>query len=330
MTDNLRERFPTLERKRKKVAIVGFAATTRHLAPFMEDDWEIWGLNEAHRNNWMRRITRWFQIHKRWDFTKQNGQAYREHWDWLQKKHPFPIYMQEEHDDVPSGIAYPMDEIVDKLLPNVKRTNGDTIKYFTSSFAFMCALAIYEGFETIGAWGFEMATDTEYRYQKGSSEFWLGVAAGRGINVVLPTTSAIMRGAVYGYEVSRMINRQRLEAMKQQWERVRDAQIGRAQMALGKREECDRLFAAEKDPERKKLLMARGNQLLEEQISEACKANLFFGRVQQIDDLIKVVDNMHAGKDDWVEKTDREAEDDLDDIDIPEGPPPAELVGFGG
>ena len=38
-----------------------------------------------------------------------------------------------------------------------------------------------------------------------------------------------------------------------------------------------------------------------------------YGRTEMIKDLIQVVDNMHAGKDDWVEQTDRLPEDEIDE-----------------
>ena len=102
-------------RVRDKVAILGFAGTTRHLTPFDNDEWEIWGLNEAHRQPWMKRFTRWFQIHTRDDFTKQNNESYREHWEWLQKEQPFPVYMQEKYPDIPSSVSLPLREIVEKF-----------------------------------------------------------------------------------------------------------------------------------------------------------------------------------------------------------------------
>ena len=34
--------------RKKRVAIIGMATTSRHLAPYDDDEFEIWGLNESY------------------------------------------------------------------------------------------------------------------------------------------------------------------------------------------------------------------------------------------------------------------------------------------
>jgi hypothetical protein len=287
--------------RRDRVAIVGFAGTTRHLAPYEDKTVEIWCLNEAHRQPWMKRITRWFQVHQRWDFTKQNNVSYKEHWEWLQKEHPFPIYMLEKYPDVPSSVAYPLEEIAAKLLPNVRRGKNwkESVRndYFTSSFAWMCALALFEGFKTIEVYGFEMATDTEYRYQKGSTEFWLGVAAGMRVNVLVTQDCQLLQGKIYGRDVSRMINRQRLEFLQARFKgdlKVAEMELARVN---GRRGENDRLYQTSKLTEQKKVYAVRGRELLEQEINALGQVAERRGRVGMLTDLVKIVDNMHLGKD---------------------------------
>ena len=302
-------KFKTIEKKRDSVAIVGFAGTTRHLAPYDNPEWEIWGLNEAHRQPWMKRITRWFQIHQRWDFTKQNNEAYKEHWEWLQKEHPFPIYMQKAHDDIPSSVEFPLDQITGEYLQHVRRgtvlggVDADTevLQYFTSSFAFMCSLAILEGFKNIAVFGFEMATDTEFRYQKGSTEYWLGLASEvcrqRGGSIYMPKDCRILNGAMYGYEVSRMINRQRLEFLKTRYERELAMSKKKQDLINGRRIEVETMMNGATGKQEKINYALRSRELLEAEIGANSMTNEKAGRVHMIDDLIKVVDNMHAGRD---------------------------------
>ena len=300
-------KFSTIERKRSKVAIVGFAGTTRHLAPFDDDEFEIWGLNEAHRQPWMRRITRWFQLHPRWDFTKQNNTSYKEHWEWLQKEHPFPIYMQKKYPDIPSSIEFPLDQVVGTFLMKLKRGTDRSafagqeslvgIEYFTSSFAYMCSLALLEGFSTIHVYGFEMATETEYRYQKGSTEFWLGLAAGLCEELYLPFECRLLDGAKYGYEVSRMINRQRLEFLKGRYEKELENAKTTQDQVYGRRQEADSFFRGAKDRAEKAMYAGRARDLLEVEVRANSQVNERLGRVNMIVDLIKTVDNMHLGKD---------------------------------
>ena len=293
-------------RVRDKVAIVGFAGTSRHLAPYDDDEFEIWGLNEAHRADknqklWMRRITRWFQLHQRWDFTKKNNIAYVEHFEWLQKEHPFPIYMVEHHDDVPSSIKFPLDEICDEFLSNSVRGILDKKevmnKYFTSSFAYMCSMALYLGFKEIAVFGFEMGTDTEYRYQKGSTEYWLGIAAGRDVKTFIPTECKLLAGALYGVEVSRMINRQRLEFLKRKCDIVLKQRAAEMQRVHGRRVEIEDLRTSAKIPQQAQAFAIRGNELLQKEVDAMSKTADMNGYVRCLTDLIKTVDNMHAGKD---------------------------------
>lgn len=300
-------RFPVIERKRSKVAIVGFAGTTRHLAPFDDPEFEIWGLNEAHRQPWMRRITRWFQMHKRWDFTKQNNQSYKEHWEWLQKKHPFPIYMQKAERDVPSSVEFPLDQVIGTLLVKTKRGKKgvpyaeqkevEINDYFTSSFAYMCALALLEGFKTIHVYGFEMATDTEYRYQKGSTEYWLGMASVLCDEVYIPDGCRLLQGEKYGYEVDRMINRQRLEFLKQRYEVELEFAQAEQNKVNGRRVEVDALYQKAKETSEKRAYALRSRDLLEAEVRANASVNERAGRVNMINDLMKTVDNMHLGKD---------------------------------
>ena len=287
--------------RRDRVAIVGFAGTSRHLAPYDDKSVEIWGLNEAHRQPWMRRITRWFQIHQSWDFKKQNNESYRDHWEWLQTEQPFPIYMQKKYKAVPSAVKFPLREIVDKFLPHVRRGKNweESVinEYFTSSFAYMCSLALYEGFKRIEIYGFEMATDTEYRYQKGSTEFWIGLAAGLKVEVLVTETCQLINGKLYGYEVSRMINRQRLEFLQGRFQQeLKFAEVELAKVN-GRRSENERLYKSAKVQEVKKTYALRGKELLEVEIATLGQASERRGRLNMIKDLIKVVDNMETGKD---------------------------------
>ena len=293
-------KFETIKEPRTKVAIVGFAGTTRHLAPYDDPEFEIWGLNEAHRQPWMKRITRWFQIHQRWDFTKQNNEAYKDHWIWLREQHPFPIYLQEAEPDVPSSVRFPKDEIVEKFLSNIRRgknwKESEINEYFTSSFSYMFSLAVYLGFKHIEVYGFEMATDTEYRYQKGSTEFWIGRAP-LDVEVLVPEECRLILGALYGFEVSRMINRQRLEFLQKGWQREFEKGKQGLFQVSGRRKEVDALHGTTKDPAEKKTYAVRSRELFQSEVRSNANVNHTKGRLDMLNDLIQTVDNMHMGRD---------------------------------
>jgi hypothetical protein len=161
----------------------------------------------------------------------------------------------------------------------------------------MCALALYEDFKTIEVYGFEMATDTEYRYQKGSTEFWLGLAAGMGVKVLLTKDCHLLQGKIYGRDVSRMINRQRLEFLQSRFKgelKMTELELARVN---GRRGENDRLYQAAKISEQKKVYAIRGRELLESEINALGNVAERRGRVNMLEDLVKIVDNMHLGKD---------------------------------
>ena len=188
-----------LRKGKKTVAIVGMAATSCSLAPFDDPDCEIWGLNESHAFQWMKRGTRWFQIHATESWKRYIAKRdVRGHFDWL-KSNPWdiPIYMQYWHELVPKSVDYPLHEVVREFFKDFRR--GDAkVKYFTSTFAYMMGIALLEKFERIEIYGFEMADDIEYVKQKACGEFWIGMALGRGVEVYTPSSCQILYSDLYG------------------------------------------------------------------------------------------------------------------------------------
>ncbi len=231
-----------LPRKTDKVAIVGFAPSTRHLAPFDDPEYEIFILNEEYNFPWCKRFDRLFQMHQRWDWNRTNNFNHPNHGLWLRnisgpclacegkgkfvplgekeeiicpdcaggltytanRKTDFPIYMQQAWEDVPGSVAFPLEE-AGKFLGH---------KYFRSGFSYMFTLAMLMGYPHIALYGFEMGSDTEYHYQKANGEWLIGVAQGKGIDVYLPDECTLLKGNIYGYEDSRVGFRQNLEIRK--------------------------------------------------------------------------------------------------------------------
>jgi hypothetical protein len=174
-------------KKRKKVAIVGFAESSRHLAPFDNDEWEIWAMNQLYRH--IPRATRWWEMHKYPDYLTIDQVPGTDYAKWLAEC-PIPVYMTEQRADVPNSVRFPIEHMVQKY--------GD---YYYSSISYMLAQAIEEGLEEIGLWGIDLAHDSEYEYQKPSAEYFLGVAIGQGITVRIPEQSALLKGMYrYGYQ----------------------------------------------------------------------------------------------------------------------------------
>lgn len=211
-----------------KIAVVGFASTSRNQAPFQDPAWEVWGLNSLYAL--IPRFSRWFEIHPR-EYIMQDLQraelaaAGIDHYTWLTeqpgpdgkcsvkdkdgkacacqtdetKLHEFkPIYMQEHYPQIPASVRWPREEI---NAWTVERFGGSSeIDYFTSTPGEMVAHAVFLGAEEIGLYGVDLLQDEEYAYQRPGCEYWLGVARGLGIKVTVPKASVLLKANyVYGY-----------------------------------------------------------------------------------------------------------------------------------
>ena len=170
--------------KRTKMAIVGFAASSKDLAPFDDPTWEIVGMNQLYRH--IPRADRWFEIHHNWNEHVVEG---TDHQKWLSES-PIPVYMVERVPGIHNSVRFPIERVMD-----------GHIDYFTSSVAFMLALAIQEGFTEIALYGIDLIVGDEYFYQKPCAEFWIGVAHGKGVTITLPKTTALCKQTYrYGYQ----------------------------------------------------------------------------------------------------------------------------------
>lgn len=210
--------------RRRKIAVCGFASATRHYMaePMASPDWEIWGLNQLYRH--IPRADVWFDIHYNWDKETVPGTDYR---GWLRES-GLPFYMLEPVHDIPNSLRFPVEALV-------RHFGAD---YFTSTIAYMVALAVFEidrrvsrefdairaeeakalangemverpaniqtlcnlySSYTLGVFGVDLTVTEEYFDQKPCAEFWLGLAVARGIEVRIPPESALCKARVrYG------------------------------------------------------------------------------------------------------------------------------------
>lgn len=199
------------------VALVGFGPLTYYHVKETDTD-EFWTLNHAIFVTDIPRIDRLFEIHRRSWYLRGEQEKSDMYDKWLRELHDFPIYMQEDQlaqDLVPSGVKYPFEEVCEELLPGlIRKIGAEELKmvYFTSTAAFMLALAIYEGFDEIHLVGIDADSDTEYSYQKPGIEFWIGVALGRGIRVIIQEECNLCTAPIYGYEVVPYIDKMNINA----------------------------------------------------------------------------------------------------------------------
>lgn len=192
-----------------KICIVGFAPG-RENAPYDDESFEFWGVNEMYMSPEVKRIDVLFELHDhKWI---AEGKRHKEHLKWLQDQQKIPILMQRHFDDIPNSIPYPR-----KLMED---TYGS---YFTNTISWEIALAMHmDHVKEIHIYGVNMATDIEYQSQRPSCEYYIGWARGLGKQVYVPPESDLLKCFYqYGFEDGE------LSMMSQRLKRMEDEQTAK-------------------------------------------------------------------------------------------------------
>lgn len=206
---------------RTNIAIVGNYVFTMGAAPFDDPSWDIWAIGTN-----ANILKRWDRCHEIHDMEHTEGlygdiPTWAAGWKYLQDQPPGkPIYMQKKHPKVPASVEYPLKDILRKfgrhlwwagrVVDGVEQPPNRKRPYpFVATACYQLAQAIDEltpkvrkGQKCrIGLWGIDMTGVDEYDYQKPAVWSLVGFAMGRGIDVIIPEVSSIMKcRALYGYE----------------------------------------------------------------------------------------------------------------------------------
>jgi hypothetical protein len=157
------------------------------LAPFGDVNWEIWACSP--QNFSAPRIDAWFELHS----LDRKWVAGNEPYVQVLGQHP-RVYIAVPDARLPNGIIYPKDEILAKY-PRMHRG------MFSSSVAWMLALAIEQKPEEIGLWGVDMAAGNEYEYQRPGCHYFMGIAEELGIKITVPPQSDLLEvHPLYAYK----------------------------------------------------------------------------------------------------------------------------------
>lgn len=121
--------------------------------------------------------------------------------EWL-KTTTTPVITSRVHPEYPALQEFPLQEVINEL----------QFDYFNSTAAYAVAYAIWLGVERISLYGCDYTYPDAHDAEKGRGclEFWLGMAAARGIKIVLPNSTALMdamydrQDRLYGYD-TRMV-----------------------------------------------------------------------------------------------------------------------------
>lgn len=121
---------------------------------------------------------------------------------WL-KTHPGPIYTSIPRPGYPGMIAFPLEDVLNAGLDG----NGGA-PYFNSTAAYAVAYAVHIGVKKISLFGIDYTLPNAHKAEQGRAcvEFWLGIAAARGIEIVVPEQSSLLDACapeserLYGYD----------------------------------------------------------------------------------------------------------------------------------
>ena len=182
MSLELRKQYFNTEAE--QVCLLGSAPSSLRLAPFSNPDWAMCGCSPgvygvAPRSN------AWVELHR-----YEPGQPWfsPEYCQFL-ANYPGPVWMAEDRPEVPNSIVLPLAMLIQKYSPY----------FFTSSLAYMMAMAIECGFKRIGLYGVDMAAATEYKDQRLGCQYFAIIAKAHGIEVGVPPESDLFRPApLYG------------------------------------------------------------------------------------------------------------------------------------
>jgi hypothetical protein len=226
MTDTILAAYdlpPIPDRLTETVVIVGFADGHRDHADWGQEA-EFWGLNRLHAVLEDKPWTRWFELHSLENFYGAEGpRGFDEEHVTFLREFGGPVYIRPQDLNVaegwgiPNAVPYPIERIMQSNIP-----------YFTNSVSWLLALAIGMEFKQIQMFGVDMAQDTlvqaEYAEQRPSCEYFLGLAVGKGIDIVLPPGSDLLKSnALYGFtdDVHRDKLLARLQELGQRKENIR-------------------------------------------------------------------------------------------------------------
>lgn len=138
------------------------------------DSFEVWGLNGL--INTEKKLDRIFIM----DVIDEMPSVVSGMWDLKQtisriNELKIPLVAPYKYEEIPLSEAFPLEEAI--------REFG--VPFFNNTIAFMICYALLRGVEELELYGINQASGTEYFYEKGCVEYWLGIATGMGVRVTV-------------------------------------------------------------------------------------------------------------------------------------------------
>jgi len=126
---------------------------------------------------------------------------------WL-KNHPGPVYTSRLRAGYPGLVEFPLEDVL-----NGNGQGNGGAPYFNSTAAYAIAYAVHIGVKRISLFGLDYTMPNAHHAEQGRAccEFWLGIAAARGIEITIPDNSSMMDACatdadrLYGYDCTDVI-----------------------------------------------------------------------------------------------------------------------------
>lgn len=151
------------------IAILGAHPSGRSDAPFGDKNWDIWAC--SYRNmGILPRHDVWFELHE--------PPGHEKYVAWLARQPKVIVRTEKGQEWFPNASIYPEADMRSRFGPF----------FFTSSVAYMMALAIAQQPKTIGLWGVLMVQGHEYAYQRPGCHYFIQKARDAGIEVMAPAS----------------------------------------------------------------------------------------------------------------------------------------------
>lgn len=162
----------------RRIAIIGKGDGWQKGLKQRSDGFERWGINDPDHRFGPGEADRWFQLHSEeylerhwqpmWDWAVEDWQ---EHW---KEGGRTPLYMQRHYDDLPGSVEFPKSRIEAELPMG---------RYHCGTFDWLVAFALLGKPAAIHIYGVTLWAPGEPLSARACLEYWLGVAAGRGVEI---------------------------------------------------------------------------------------------------------------------------------------------------
>lgn len=121
---------------------------------------------------------------------------------WM-RVHPGPIYTSVVRPGYPGLVPFPLEEVL-----NAGHDSNGGAPYFNNTAAYAIAFAVHIGVKRVSLFGIDFTRPNAHEAEQGRAccEFWLGIAAARGIEITVPEQSTLMDACapeaerLYGYD----------------------------------------------------------------------------------------------------------------------------------